>query len=147
MSVAYFGFHCLEFLLGWWLRIRPATFKGGLVLIERSYYDFFVDQRRYRLRMPAGLVRLGYWLLPKPDMVVLLDAPAEVLQARKKEVPFEETVRQREAYLELMRDLKNCRVVAVTEPVELVTGRIASEVLGQLAKRRQARGGGRNPSR
>ena len=50
------------------------------MLIDRYYYDFFVDQRRYRLRVPQAIVRLGHFFLKKPDLVVLLDAPAEVLQ-------------------------------------------------------------------
>ena len=53
VSLCYFGFHWLEFLLGSHLRLRPVTFRGGLVLIDRYYYDFFVDQRRYRLARAA----------------------------------------------------------------------------------------------
>ena len=86
------------------------TFRGGLVLIDRFYYDFFVDQRRYRLRVPQSIVRLGHFFLKKPDLVVLLDAPAEVLQSRKQEVPLAETERQRTAYRALVRGLRNGRV-------------------------------------
>ena len=48
LSLLYFGFHWLEFVLGYWLRVRPIAFRGGLVLIDRYFYDFLVDQRRYR---------------------------------------------------------------------------------------------------
>src|SRR5207253_4050929 len=67
-SLLYFVVHWLEFFLGSFLRIMPATFKGGLVLIDRWYYDFFVDQRRYRLRVPLGLVRFGHFFLKKPGL-------------------------------------------------------------------------------
>ena len=83
-SLCYFGFHWLEFFLGSHLRFWPITFRGGLVLIDRFYYDFFVDQWRYRLRVPQFIVRLGHSLMKKPDLVVLLDAPAEVLQAESR---------------------------------------------------------------
>jgi len=80
-SLAYFGFHWLEFFLGSHLRLRMIAFRGGLVLIDRFYYDFFVDQRRYRLRVPVSIVRLGHFFLKKPDLVVLLEAAASGLPA------------------------------------------------------------------
>ena len=66
VSLCYFGFHWLEFVLGSHVRLRPITFRGGLVLVDRGYYDFFVDQRRYRLRVPQAVVRLGHFFLKSP---------------------------------------------------------------------------------
>ena len=141
VSLCYFGFHWLEFLLGSHLRLRPITFRGGLVLIDRYYYDFFVDQRRYRLRVPQAVVRLGHFFLKKPDLVVLLDAPAEVLQQRKQEVPLAETERQRAAYLALVRGLGNGRVVDATQPPEKVGADISRAILDFMAERTRRRWG------
>ena len=138
-SLLFFAAHWLEFLLGWPLKICPATFRGGLVLIDRYYFDFLVDQRRYRLRVPAGLVRLGYRCLPRPDLVVLLDAPTEVLQSRKQEVPPTETQRQREAFLKLVRSLANGRVIDAAQPADQVASdliRVVLEVIAQRAEKR-----------
>jgi hypothetical protein len=135
VSLCYFGFHWLEFLLGSYLRIRPVTFRGGLVLIDRFYYDFFVDQRRYRLRVPQSIVRLGHFFLKKPDLVVLLDAPADMLQGRKQEVPLAETERQRAAYRELIQGLSNGRVIDATQPPEKVGADINRAILDFMAQR------------
>jgi len=145
VSLCYFGFHWLEFFLGSHLRLRPITVRGELVLIDRFYYDFFVDQRRYRLRLPQALVRLGLFFLKKPDMVVLLDAPAEVLQKRKQEVPLAETERQRAAYLALVRSLRNGRVVDATQPHEKVGADISRAILDFMAERTRRRWGLSNP--
>ena len=145
VSLAYFGFHWLEFLLGSHLRLRPITFRGGLVLIDRFYYDFFVDQRRYRLRVPRFIVRLGHYFLQQPDLVVLLDAPAQVLQQRKQEVPLAETERQRPAYLELVRSLRNGRVVDATQPPDKVGADISRVILDFMAERTGQRWGASNP--
>ena len=141
VSLAYFGFHWLEFFLGSHLRLRPLTFRGGLVLIDRFYYDFFVDQRRYRLRVPQSIIRLGQWFLKQPDLVVLLDAPAEALQQRKQEVPLVETARQRAAYLGLVRSLRNGRVVDATQPPEKVGADICQAILDFMAERTTQRWG------
>jgi len=134
-SLAFFALHWLEFLLGWPRRILPATFRGGLVLIDRYYFDFLVDQRRYRLRVPDWLVRLGYRLLPKPDLVLLFDAPVAVLQARKQELTREETGRQREAFLALVRSLPNGRVIDASLPADQVAAEAVRAVLDHLTAR------------
>jgi thymidylate kinase len=135
VSLLYLKFHWLEFFIGAFTAIRPATFKGGLVLIDRFYYDFFVDPRRYRLRLPQWVVRLGYRLLPKPDLVFLLDAPPEVLQARKQEVPFEETSRQRTVYRELIQSLPGGRIIDAAQPADKVAADLQKAVLEFLAQR------------
>jgi len=139
VSLGYFGFHWLEFFLGSHVRLRPMTFRGGLVLIDRFYYDFFVDQRRYRLRVAQPIVRLGHCFLKKPDLVVLLDAPADLLQRRKQEVPLAETERQRTAYLEVVRSLRNGRIVDATQPPERVGADINRVILDFMAERTRQR--------
>jgi thymidylate kinase len=114
------------------------------VLIDRYYYDFFVDQRRYRLAVPPSLVRLGYFFLMKPDLVLLLDAPTEVLQSRKQEVAPAETERQRLAYRELVRGLSNGRVLDATQPPEKVGADIKRAILDFMAQRASKRWGARN---
>jgi thymidylate kinase len=141
VSWLFFGVHWLEFFLGWPWRVWPVTARGGLVLIDRFYYDFFVDQRRYRMRVPGWLVRLGYRLLAKPDLVLLLDAPAEVLQGRKAEVSLAETERQRTAFLELVRGLPNGRVVDAAQRPEEVAAQCRRFILDFLAERMARRVG------
>ncbi len=128
-SLIYFTFHWLEFFLSAAFRIRPVTFKNGLVIIDRWYYDFFVDQRRYRLRVGLPLVRLGYFFLKKPDLVLLLDAPAEILHQRKPEVALAETRRQREEYLALVRTLPQGRVIDASQPLAGVLRDMKAAVL------------------
>jgi thymidylate kinase len=140
-SLLYFKFHWLEFFFGWWLRILPVTFRGGLVLIDRFYYDFFVDQKRYRLRVPKFLVRLGYALLPKPNLVFLLDASPEILQQRKQEVPLEETTRQRAAYVQLVSGLKNGKVINANQSADKVASDIQKAVLDFMVERTAKRNG------
>jgi thymidylate kinase len=145
VSLAYFGYHWLEFFLGSHLRLRPITFRGGLVLIDRFYYDFFVDQRRYRLRVPQAIIRLGLCFLKRPDLVVLLDAPADVLQSRKQEVPPAESARQRTAYRALVQGLSNGRVIDATQPPEKVGADISRAILDFMAERAAKRSSNTNP--
>ncbi len=112
-----------------------------MVLIDRYYYDFFVDQRRYRLSVPLFIVRLGLFFLKKPDVVVLLDAPAEVLQRRKQEIAPAETERQRVAYRELVQGLRQGRVLDATQTPEKVGADLNRAILDFMAQRASQRRG------
>lgn len=138
VSLAFFALHWVEFVLGAFLRLQTRKFKGGLTLIDRYYYDFFVDQRRYRLQVPMFLVRMGYWFLPKPDLVFALDAPTAVLRQRKQEVPEAETERQRQAYADLVRGLPNGRVIDATQSPEAVAASMRQHVFALLRRRSSA---------
>jgi thymidylate kinase len=139
LLLVYFGFHWFEFVVGSRLCFLPITFKGGLVLIDRYYYDFFIDQKRYRLKVPLGLVRFGYLFVKKPDLVLLLDAPPEVLQGRKQEVSLAETERQCAAYRALFAKLENGRIVDATQVPEKVAAEMAGTILGFMAQRANGR--------
>jgi len=102
---------------------------------DRHLIDALVDPKRYRYGGPMWLLRVIWRFVPQPDLIVLLDAPPEVLQARKQEVPFEESARQREAYRSLVRSMENGHVVDSTRPLEQVVGDVSDIILGSLSAR------------
>lgn len=132
-------YHWSEYLAGSMIQFLPVLFRSGMVLIERHHYDFEVDPRRYRLCPPCWLMRLAFRCLPKPDLVFVLDAPPELLQARKPEVPLAESRRQREAYLTLAARLSNSRVIDCTQPLDDVVASIVHETLCYCEKRQAKR--------
>lgn len=101
-SVAKVLYLWLDYQIGYWVRVRPALRQGNLVLFDRYYYDLHVDARRFRYGGPKWLVRLLAHSVPRPDLLFVLDASAEVLQARKKEVTAEESERQAKSYRDLI---------------------------------------------
>lgn len=139
LSTLYFLYHWLDFILGSQLLLRPILFRNGLVVIDRYFLDLFVDPKRYRLNTPTWLLTAAYRFVLKPDLVIVLDAPPEVLQRRKQEMPFDETTRQRKAYLDLAGQLSNSHVVDASQPLEQVVADVQSIVLNYLAERTQKR--------
>lgn len=135
LSFVYFALHWLEFVVGSRVLLPHTFFRGGLVLVDRYYYDFFVDQRRYRLQIPHWLAWFGYFLVKKPDLVFLLDAPPEILRQRKQEVSPEETTRQREAFLDLVRGLPQGIVINAANSPDRVADDLARCILEHLASR------------
>jgi thymidylate kinase len=119
-------------------RVHLALARSSLVLYDRHLVDILVDPKRYRYAGPMWPMRLMWRIIPKPDLVILLDAPAEIIQARKQEVPFAETVRQRDEYLELVQGLGNGRVIDASRSFDEVTNR-ATEIIVTFLSARTAR--------
>lgn len=96
-----------EFRMG----IRQVRKSGQLVLFDRFIHDLLVDPVRYRMGRVRWWMRLLLKLAPKPDLVVIIVAPPEVIRSRKQEVPVEETERQVAAYRELSDSFRRAIVI------------------------------------
>jgi thymidylate kinase len=120
-KLAYFFF---DYLVGYALRVWPHVVCSTLVAFDRYYHDLLVDPRRYRYGGPMALARWIAGCVPAPDLWILLDAPPAVLQARKNEVTFEESERQRSVYRTLVKRRWNAFVVDASQE----TGRVVAEV-------------------
>jgi hypothetical protein len=92
----------IDFSAGWLLNVRPFLRRGGWVIAQRNWWDLQVDPRRYRIHpMPRVARTLGY-LLPRPDLVLLLEASPVVIARRKDELPEDELIRQMRAWREVL---------------------------------------------
>lgn len=108
--------------------------RGRVVLFDRH---FFVDYYAYDIAPTseprAWNRKVHGWLLskvyPKPDLVVYLDAPSEVLFARKGEGTIELLDRRRNEYLELRNVLPRFIVVDANRPLEEVARDVQDEIV------------------
>lgn len=89
-------------------RLRKAH---RLVLFDRYIHDVLVDPRRYRMERLRGWMRWMLKAAPKPDLLIIISAPADMIQARKQEVSPEETARQVAAYEALAETLPNTVII------------------------------------
>jgi thymidylate kinase len=97
-SVAKLAHFWLSAWPAWLLRATPALRRGEWLILDRCFADLLCDPRRYRYGGPLWLARLVDRLMPRPDRLVVLHAPPEVIRARKTEVAAEELARQLDVY-------------------------------------------------
>lgn len=98
---------------------RLQRARGRVVLLDRFTYDVLLPSPVLdrRGRMTVTLVRrVG----TEPQLVLVLDAPAEVMFARKGEQGIEELERRRLSYLDVARIRDDSAVIDATQPVEAV---------------------------
>ena len=95
--------------------------RGRLVLLDRFTTDAALPSPDldWRGRVTATLVRR---LSADPDLLLVLDAPAEVMYARKGEQGLETLARDRDSYLRLAADHPSAVVIDATLPPSRVRG-------------------------
>jgi hypothetical protein len=101
VSTGMILYYWLDFLFGSWIRIKPGRRRNGLVLMERGWWDFAIDPLRYRLASFPSLIMLLGRVLPKPDVVLILEARPETLLKRKQELPANELARQLQGWRDI----------------------------------------------
>ena len=109
--------------------------RSSLVIHDRHVIDCIVDPVRYRYAGPAWLLNWMWRWIPQPELVILLDVPAEIVQSRKQEVSFDVSARQRLAYRELVDQLPNGRIVDGAQPLAEVVAEVSEMILKALGGR------------
>jgi thymidylate kinase len=100
-SLAHLTGHFADYYLGFALRIWPLLARTGLVLFDRYFYDLAADPKRYRYGGPSRIPEILSNTVPRPGLVLVLDAPEETLLNRKNETTAGELRIERERYSRL----------------------------------------------
>jgi thymidylate kinase len=113
----------------WYYKMR-----GYYVLFDRHFYFDYYDhdiantdpKRPLSSRLHGFMLEKLY---PKPDLVIFLDAPTEVLFARKPERTIEILEGKRQEYVRLRAVMKNFAVVDVSQPVDIVVKQVCDLIV------------------
>src|SRR5919197_93225 len=122
VSLGLLGYYWLDFFLGGWLRQRAIRRRGGLVVVERGWWDVGIDSRRYRLSVPPAVVRTLGSLLPRPDLALVLHGDPRAVAVRKGELATAEIARQNALWRTARAGHRQVFLDA-DEPEETVLGR------------------------
>ena len=129
-------------LIAWvseeWFRQCVAwyhTRRGSIVVFDRHFFvDYYhSDVGSSSADRPLSSRIHGFLLdrvYPKPDLTICLDAPSDVLWARKQEAPVEWLERRRQQYLAMAEVVPHFVVVDASQPLDDVTRDVARAILG-----------------
>jgi thymidylate kinase len=121
-----------------YLAARVHQERGRLVVFDRYTYDAHLPPRPPLV----AAKRLYFWLLartcPRPGLVLLLDAPGELLAGRKGEHTAEELEWQRSHFLRLRERIPRLEVVDATRPLDAVKADVVERVWREYGTRRGA---------
>jgi thymidylate kinase len=135
-AVARLGNRLAEEWYRQWLAWRWER-SGAVVVFDRHFfvdyhaYDVSGEDRSWTQRLHGFLLRHAY---PRPDLVVYLDAPGEVLLARKGEGSVEALERRRDEYRAIAAEVHTFVEVDATAPIDVVTSRVADAILARAGR-------------
>jgi thymidylate kinase len=121
--------------------IAKLCFKSGLIAYHQRLGRVVVlDRFTYDADLPPSSAgwkervtrRLIMSICPDPDVIVLLDAPAEVMFARKGEHTLERLEELRDGYLSLAQKYPQITVVDATRPREEVRRQVTALLWARL---------------
>ena len=125
-SIAKLAFLLLDWTIGFRFKLADKRARGWFVIFDRFHLDLLADPVRYRYGAPLWLARWVFRLFPQPDAIILLDAPAEVLHARKPETTLVMAIALRGEYLQLVRKYSRSHVVNCDRPIQVVVDEVVS---------------------
>ena len=107
--------------------------RGAVVLFDRHFFcDYYANDvvgrrpgRPWTSRVHGMMLERLY---PRPDLVILLDASAQVLFDRKGEGTLESLERKRQEYLALAPLVARFRSVDATQPIDLVVAEVIAAI-------------------
>lgn len=86
-SLARLGYYSLDYLVGYFVKVKTQTRITRLVIFDRYYTDIICDSRRSRIYLnPRFLYWFGRLFIPSLDYNILLTASTETILARKREL-------------------------------------------------------------
>jgi hypothetical protein len=137
-SLARLAYLWVDGFTGWWLKVTPARIRSSLVIVERGWLDLAVDQRRYRLSLPEGPIRALGRLLPRPALVLVLEAAPHSIHRRKSELTVAEIDRQLRAWRALaLRDPERFTLVDASGSARDVLEEALRRIDDRLASRQR----------
>jgi thymidylate kinase len=123
--------------------------RGYMVLFDRHFYaDYYAydiaatgSPRPWSSRLHGFMLDRFY---PRPDLLICLDAPADVLFARKGEGTLALLERRRQEYRQLAEQLDHSAIVDAARPMEEVFAQVAGLVCSFYAESRGEASPGQN---
>ncbi|MDX1416289.1 MAG: hypothetical protein R3293_18975 [Candidatus Promineifilaceae bacterium] len=114
--------------------VRNYLHEGYIVLSDRHFFcdyyahDIAVDRSQlpFARRIHGAMLDRYY---PRPDLLILLDAPAEILFARKGEGTLAMLESRRQEYLRLRDAVPHFAIVDAAQPLEDVVRETADIIL------------------
>lgn len=134
------AFRMVNWIAEEWFRQIVAwiyLLRGYVVVFDRHFFpDYYASDiaddapDRPATSKIHGLI-LEH-LYPRPDMIIMLDAPADVLLARKGEGTLESLEQRRQDYLEMHHHVKYFAVVSTEQP-QADSARQVADIISKFA--------------
>tara|TARA_A100001037_G_scaffold306685_1_gene353994 strand:- start:195 stop:1553 length:1359 start_codon:yes stop_codon:yes gene_type:complete len=137
MGYLKFLYYSIDYLFGYLIKIRPILCKKGFVITERYFSDYLAGTRKNpKVTTPNWFIKLIYFFLPKPYMVIMLyDIPERIFE-RRKELSIDEIKEHIEKYKKIDMKQKKLLEIKTDVPTYRIAVQILDAILGKEISKR-----------
>ena len=120
-----------------WLAVNKHVRRGTIVVMDRHFYadyychDIKVEHSLWSRRFHGRMLERFY---PRPNLTILLDAPAEILATRKCDGTQAEIESRRNEYLQFAEETEHVHLVDASRPFDEVVGSVAAIIRDKTAE-------------
>ena len=112
-------YYMLDYTFGFYLKVWPKkAIRSGVWIFDRYYYDYLIDPKRGRIKLPNWILKFGQFIIPEPDIILCLGADSTLIHNRKPELPLVEVERQVEALKKFCESHKRAIWVDTSQSIE-----------------------------
>ena len=134
-SLLRMSYYWLDYLIGYYLKIRPGLRRYKIILFDRYFHEFLVDPKRSRIKLPMWIRKVFYIFVPKPRLVFILNAPPQVILKRKQELNLRQLKNLIKSYESVGYSLKNVIFIDASKPADVVSNEIAWKIIESISER------------
>ena len=126
-----------DYILGYWFKVRIRLSKTPITywIFDRYAYDMLIDSKRFRIKLPQGIIKMFLVFVPRPDLILCLGGDPEKIYARKPETSLEEVKRQVAALREFCDGNKRAVWIDTTKSIEESANAALTAILDRMARR------------
>ena len=135
-SLFRLSYYMIDYTIGFYLKVWPKkAIRSCVWLFDRYYYDYLIDPKRARIKLPQWILKIGQFLIPEPDLILCLGTDAQVIHKRKPELTLEEVERQVAALKEFSNSYKRAVWIDTGNDIETSTNEAMEAIINMMAKR------------
>lgn len=126
-------YYWFDYVMGMPLLLRQDARFDKITIFDRYIYDFLVDPFRTRIKLPYWIRLAFVKTVKQPKIVFVLDAPADVVYARKQELDKTEINRQLVEFRKLKDLGRRVYVLDATQSPQLIAKKAIKIVVERFA--------------
>ena len=135
-SFLRWAYYMLDYTFGFYLKVWPKkAIRSCVWIFDRYYYDYLIDPKRGRIKLPRWILKFGQFIIPEPDIILCLGADAASIHKRKPELPLVEVTRQVKALKKFCNSHKRAVWVDTGKSIEDSSNDALGAILKVMAKR------------
>lgn len=135
-SLLRLSYYMTDYTYGYFRKIYlDKSIKTHVWIFDRYYYDYLIDPRRGRIKLPKWIISFYGCFVPTPDIIICLGTDAEKIHQRKPELPLEEVKRQVKELQRFTRKNKKAVWIDTGCSMEESVDKTMEVILSMMAKR------------